>query len=313
MACGGSNCIAQPNTSVRLDSLGDRLMYRLAYRNFGDHESLVVTHSVTAGSYTGIRWYEIRNPSGTPSVYQSGTYAPADSKYRWMGSAAMDQKGDIAVGYSVSNGSLYPSVAVTGRLASDPLGTMTQGETLLKAGSGSQTSDLSCDPTDCAPRWGDYSSMSVDPSDDCTFWYTNEYLPSSGNFNWTTWIGSFSLCGVTGGGGGGTADDFALNASLPRLTIAQGKSSSSKISAAVTSGNPQNVALSASGQPSKVTVRFTPTTITAGSTTSKMKLAVGSKTPKGIYTIIVTGTGASATHATTVTLTVKSRSKKSKN
>ena len=95
---GGGACIPQSGTTQKLDSLGDRLMYRLAYRNFGDHESLVVNHSVSAGSAVGVRWYEIQNPNGTPSVFQQGTYAPSDGKYRWMGSMAMDQAGSIEIG-----------------------------------------------------------------------------------------------------------------------------------------------------------------------------------------------------------------------
>jgi hypothetical protein len=205
-ACGGGACILQPKVNgsvMKLDSLGDRLMYRLAYRNFGDHESLVVNHAVAAtvsgNSTVGIRWYELRNTpasaSGTPSVFQQGTFAP-DKKYRWMGSVAMSGTGDIALGYSRSsaNSGDYPSIAYTGRLAADPLGVMTQGETVLKAGNGSQTD---------YERWGDYSSMSVDPSDDCTFWYTNEYLPNTDSFNWKTRVGSFRLPGCSGGGGGG--------------------------------------------------------------------------------------------------------------
>ena len=312
LACGGSNCIAQKNTNQKLDSLGDRLMYRLAYRNFGDHESLVVTHSVSAGSFTGVRWYEIRDPGATtPAVYQSGTYAPSDSKYRWMGSAAMDKKGDIGLGYSVSNSTTFPSVAVTGRLATDALGTMTQGETVLKAGLGSQKSDTYCGPSDCALRWGDYSSMSVDPSDDCTFWYTNEYLPSSGNFNWTTWLGSFNLCNATSGGGGGT-NDFSIAASPAAISIAKGKSGTVTISTALTSGSAQTVALSQSGKPSGVSLSFTPTSVVAGGTpsSSNMKITVGTKAVKGTYTITVTGTGTSATHTTPVVLTVKGTSTK---
>jgi hypothetical protein len=123
-ACGGGICIPQANTSTRLDSLGDRLMYRLAYRNFGDHESLIASHSVAAGSSTGMRWYELRVSNGalaaTP-VFQQGTYAP-DSNYRWMGSIAMDQSGDIGLGYSVSSSTLNPGIRVAGRLAGDPLG-----------------------------------------------------------------------------------------------------------------------------------------------------------------------------------------------
>jgi PKD repeat protein len=182
-----SSCVPQPGTSQKLDGLGDRLMYRLAYRNFGDHESLVVNHSVVVGSGSGVRWYEIRNPNGTPAVFQQGTYAP-DSNYRWMGSAAMDQSGDIAVGYSVSGASTPPSIRYTGRVPGDPLGTL-QAETSIMAGTGSQLSNLN--------RWGDYSGMSIDPVDDCTFWYTTEYLKSSGTFNWSTRIANFKFpsCG----------------------------------------------------------------------------------------------------------------------
>ncbi|HEY3127805.1 MAG TPA: PKD domain-containing protein [Candidatus Limnocylindria bacterium] len=184
-ACSGGTCIPQPGTSNKLDSLGDRLMYRLAYRNFGDHESLVVNHSVAAGTSTGVRWYELRNPRTGPTIYQQGTFAP-DSAYRWMGSIAMDHVGDIAVGYSVSSSSIYPSIRYTGRVPTDALGTL-EAENTLFVGTGSQTGTLH--------RWGDYSAMSVDPADDCTFWYTNEYLKASGSFNWSTRIGSFKFPG----------------------------------------------------------------------------------------------------------------------
>src|SRR5438309_8538413 len=110
-------------------------MYRLAYRNFGDHESMVVSHSVSAGSSTGVRWYELRPLGSTLNVFQQGTYAP-DGNYRWMGSAAMDASGGIALGYSVSGSSLHPEIRVTGRVASDPAGTMPQGETTIIAGAG---------------------------------------------------------------------------------------------------------------------------------------------------------------------------------
>ena len=183
-ACsGGGTCIPQAGTKNKLDSLADRLMYRLAYRNFGDHESLVVNHSVTAGSSVGIRWYEIRSPGGTPTVFQQGTYAP-DGTFRWMGSIAMDKAGNIAVGYSASSSSINPGIRYTGRAPTDPLGTM-QAEQVIKAGGGSQLTGLS--------RWGDYSAMTVDPVDDCTFYYTAEYLKSSGTFNWSTQIASFKF------------------------------------------------------------------------------------------------------------------------
>src|SRR6266566_128044 len=191
-ACGGGTCIPQPGTTQQLDSLGDRLMFRLAYRNFGDHESLVVNHSVTAGSSVGVRWYEIRSPNATPTVFQQGTFSP-DSQDRWMGSIAMDQSGDIAVGYSASSSSNFPAVRYTGRVPSDPAGTM-ESENSIIEGTGSQTNGNG------GSRWGDYSSMSIDPVDDCTFWYTNEYLTTNGSFNWKTRIASlkFTSCGPPG-------------------------------------------------------------------------------------------------------------------
>ncbi len=189
--CPFGNCIPQPSTSVKLDGLGDRLMHRLAYRNFGDHESLVVNHGVNAASSglnAGVRWYELRSPNSAPSIYQQGTFAP-DANHRWMASVAMDKSGNIALGYSVSSSSVSPSIRYTGRLAGDPLGQMTQGETQLIAGSGSQTGS--------AGRWGDYAMMTIDPVDECTFWFTTEYMPTTGPAPWQTRIGSFKFpsCG----------------------------------------------------------------------------------------------------------------------
>jgi hypothetical protein len=188
-ACSGGTCVPQPSTSQKLDSLADRLMYRLAYRNFGDHEAMVVNHSVTVGakrsSYSGVRWYELRIANQTVSVYQQGTFAP-DSTYRWMGSAAMDKFGNIALGYSKSSSSVKPAIWFTARQPADPPGSM-ESETQLEIGGGSQLARLS--------RWGDYSSFAVDPSDDCTLWYTSEYLKTSGTFNWSTWISSVKLPG----------------------------------------------------------------------------------------------------------------------
>ncbi|MGI9168685.1 MAG: hypothetical protein ACR2FH_00720 [Caulobacteraceae bacterium] len=183
-ACGGGTCIPQKGSSLNLDSLADRLMYRLAYRNFTNHESLVVDHSVKVTGGSGIRWYELRDPGGTPTVFQSGTFAP-DSKARWMGSIAMDKVGDIAVGYSLSSARTFPAIAYTGRTRSDPLGTL-QGEKIVKTGAGGQMT---------YSRWGDYTSMALDPVDDCTFYYTNEYLKATGVFNWSTQINSFKFPG----------------------------------------------------------------------------------------------------------------------
>ncbi len=192
--CGGNAgaCISQPGTTAKLDTLGDRLMYRLQYRNMGGFQSLVVNHTVDVDgtNHAGVRWYELHNNSGTWSLYQQGSYAP-DGDSRWMGSAAMDHEGDLAIGYSVSSTTTYPSIRYAGRLAGDPLNELTQGEATLIAGTGSQTVKYD--------RWGDYSTLSVDPSDDCTFWYTQEYYPTTTQVGWHTRIGSFRFpsCGVT--------------------------------------------------------------------------------------------------------------------
>jgi len=186
-ACSGGTCVPQSGTTQRLDSLADRMMYRLAYRNFGDHEALVTNHSVTSGGVSGVRWYEIRNPGGTPTVFQQSTFQP-DTSYRWMGSIAMDQSGDMLMGYSASSSSISPTARITGRLAGDALNTMqTESDLLSGVTHGSQTTTLS--------RWGDYSAMTVDPTDDCTFWYTTEYLKATGAFNWNTRIASFKFAG----------------------------------------------------------------------------------------------------------------------
>ena len=182
---GGRGCVPQLGDTTQLDSLADRLMHRLAYRNFGDHESLVVNHTVAVNLNSGVRWYEIQNPGGTPVVAQQSTFAP-DSSFRWMGSIAMDSTGDIALGYSVSSLDIFPSIAFTGRTPDDPASTM-GAETTVITGAGAQTGNLT--------RWGDYSAMQVDPVDDCTFWYTTEYLKTSGNFNWNTRIASFKFPG----------------------------------------------------------------------------------------------------------------------
>lgn len=179
-------CIPQPSTTVKLESLSDRLMFRLQYRNFGTYRSMVTNHTVDIGSgQAGIRWYELRNTGSSWSIYQQGTYAP-DASHRWVGSVAMNGNGDIALGYSVSaSTSVYPSIRYTGRRYSDPLGQMTVAEQTIKDGTGSQTGS--------SARWGDYSGMSVDPTDDLTFWFTTEYIQTTGTASWQTRIASFKF------------------------------------------------------------------------------------------------------------------------
>jgi hypothetical protein len=190
-SCGINGCVPQMGGSDLLDVLADRLMFRSGYRNFpGDHESLVFSRTVKTGGVTAVRWYEFRNGASTlggavPALHQQGTYSPPDGtgNWRWMSSIAMDQSGDIGLGYSLSGPNSFPSIALTGRRASDPLNTLPEAEAMMVAGGGYQMGTRS--------RWGDYSSMSVDPSDDCTFWYTTEYIQQTGSFNWDTRIANF--------------------------------------------------------------------------------------------------------------------------
>src|SRR2546421_2090138 len=295
-ACGGGTCIPQAGTSQLLDSLGDRPMYRLAYRNFGDHEALVFNHSVAAGSSVGLRWYELRSPlGGAFTLHQQGTFAP-DSTYRWMGSAAMDQAGDIAVGYSASSRSLFPAIRYTGRTPSDALGTM-RTETSLLGGAASQTGGLS--------RWGDYTALRVDPSDDCTFWYTNEYQPSNGSFNWATFIGSFKFSNC-----GAAAPDFSVSASPASQTVVQGNPGSYTVTVTPSGGFNSTVSLSVSVLPAGAGATFNPNSINNGSGNSTLSITTSTSTPTGSYTLTITGTSTSPslTHSTTVTLVVNSAS-----
>ena len=283
-------CIPQSGTTQQLESLSDRLMFRLAYRNFGDHEALVANHTVQAGSGSGVRWYELRNPATTPTIFQQGTYAP-DANFRWVASVAMDKAGGIALGTSVSGTGLHPQIHFTGRLAGDAAGTMTQGEGSLIDGAGSQTgSNLA--------RWGDYSSLSIDPVDDCTFWYTTEYIPSNGAFNWKTRIGSFKLAGC---GGVPPANDFSISANPSSLSLNQNATGTSTIATTVVTGS-GTVSLAVSGTPSGATATLSPTSVAAGSS-STLTVNTGTAAP-GSYVLTVTGTEGTVTHSATVSLTV---------
>lgn len=191
--CNGqlSKCVPQPGTDVRLDAQGDKLMQRLAYRNFGSSQSIVATHSVdTSAGGGGVRWYEFHvGNDGSITLAQQGTYAP-DGAYRWMGSIAMDRKGDIGVGYSYGDKSTFVGQRFAARLAADPPGKMTLHESVLAEGRAAQTTTL---------RWEDYASTAIDPSDDCTFWYVGDYF-KPGEERYSTRIGAWRLPGCSGRG-----------------------------------------------------------------------------------------------------------------
>jgi hypothetical protein len=185
--------VPQLPPQTNLDNLADRLMFRLAYRNFGSptvpDESVVVNYTVSSGGVAGIRWVELKNVTNGPiTVRQESTYQP-DTTWRWMGSVAMDQSGNLALGFSASDATIHPQIRYATRLATDPLNTLT-AEAHLFDGTGSQS--------DTQSRWGDYSAMTVDPVDDCTFWYTQEYYQTNSSFNWRTRIGNFKFdsCGA---------------------------------------------------------------------------------------------------------------------
>ena len=184
--------ITQPGTSVKLDPINDRMMYRQQFRKFSSYWSMVCNHTVdVSSSVAGIRWYELRKTSGAWSVYQQSTYSLSDNNSRWMGSIAQDTSGNIALGYSVSGSNLHPSIRYTGRLKNDALNTMTIGEKGIYNGGGSQTFN-GTNPS----RWGDYSSMTVDPSSANTFWYTQEYYASTSSSSWKTRIASFNFSNI---------------------------------------------------------------------------------------------------------------------
>lgn len=238
-ACG--SCVPQTGTTQTLDTLSDRVMYRFAVRHFADHDRAVVNHAVQTGtgSQVAVRWYELYDPAGAVTVNQQGTFAP-DTTYRWMASIAEDKNGDIGVGYSASSSSIHPGIRFTGRVPTDASGTM-ESEASILVGTGSQSGNN-------LARWGDYTAMQVDPSDDCTFWYVDQYEKVTGSFNWNTNIGSFAFTGCGGGGGGPvvtltpTALVFAktvvgTTTTAKSVTVANTGSSTLNISSIVVSGD----------------------------------------------------------------------------
>jgi hypothetical protein len=208
-----------------------------------------------------------------------------------MPSIGMDKAGDIAVGYSVSSSGMFPSIAYTGRLASDALGTL-ESEDLVFNGSGSQNGGLS--------RWGDYTGLAIDPVDDCTFWHSNEYLPANGSFNWNTRLVSFNFPSCIS-----TAPDFTISATPPSQTVVQGSGTSYTATVAAVNGFAGAVTFSASGLPSGANATFTPPSVT-GSGSSTMNVTTASTTPTGTFTITITGTSGTTVHSTTVSLVVTS-------
>ncbi len=177
--------VSQQGTTTKLDGLGDRMMFRNQYRNFGTYETFVTCRSVTVSAASAMRWYEYRKTGSTFSMYQQSTYAPGDGKSRWMGSIAMNAAGDIGLAYSVSSSTMYPSIYFTGRKAADPLNSLTIPEGIIQTGTVAMTG---------ATRWGDYTTMAIDPSDNQTFWTAQEFVGTyGGTWPWATKIASFKF------------------------------------------------------------------------------------------------------------------------
>ncbi len=307
-------------SSNKLDGIGDRLMFRLAYRNFGDHESLVGNFTVSANGVAGIRWFEMRGVTAGPvTLFQESTYQP-DTTWRWMGSAAMDGQGNLAIGFSASSSSIKPQLRYAGRLVTDPVNTLAQGESHLFDGTGSQTGT--------GNRWGDYSALTVDPVDDTTFWFTSEYYSTTSTYNWRTRIGSFQLATgnptptptptatptptptatptptptATPTPSPTPAPDYSLSISPSSVTVGRsGGTAVYTVTVNNISGFNSSVSLSVSGLPSGTTGSFSPNPTTTSST---LTLTVNSSTRKGSYTFTVTGVGGSPALTRTNTATL---------
>ncbi|MEO8801978.1 MAG: Ig-like domain-containing protein [Rudaea sp.] len=292
-----SDIVPQKGTAIALDSLEDRLMQRVQYRKIGSAESIWVVHSVGNGSSivpTQSQWAQIDVTGGTVATtpVQQQIFAPDTTKSRWMAGIAVDGQGNAAMGYSRSSSTDYPSIYVAGRLVTDPLNDLPQSEIALVSGGGSQTNN--CGGAACS-RWGDYSSMTIDPTDDCTFWFTDEYYDTTANGsagNWQTRIGSFKfpLCGVAPSTIGGSISGLTgtvqlkLDGTTPTSTQTQSFSANGSFtfSTALSAGSnwTVSVATQPTGQTCTVT-NGTGTNLLANVTTVKVACTTNTYTIGG--------------------------------
>ncbi|MCA9933066.1 MAG: choice-of-anchor J domain-containing protein, partial [Anaerolineales bacterium] len=268
-----------------LDPLREVVMNRLAYRNFGDHEVLVGNFVTDIGNNMGgVRWFELRKVgAGAWTLYQEGTYAPTTTDNRWMGAIAMDGSGNIALGYNVSSQTIYPSLRYAGRLESDPLGTLPQGEYTLVNGTAVNGSN----------RYGDYAAMSVDPEDDCTFWFTGQW---NGASSWSTRIGAFKFdaCGTA---------DFTLTAAPDTQAICTGTDAIYDVTIGQVQTYADPVTLSISGAPAGTTSDFSVNPVTPPDS-SQLMIGSTAGAVAGNYNIEIMGIAPTSTHTTTVGLDV---------
>jgi hypothetical protein len=320
-------------------------MFRLAYRNFGTHEAVVGTYSVSAGGVAALRWFELWNVTAGPvAVRQESTYQP-DTTWRWMGSAAMDGQGNLAIGFSASSSAINPQLRYAARLATDPLNTLAQGEAHLFDGVGSQSGT--------GNRWGDYSSLTIDPVDDSTFWFTSEYYSTTATFNWRTRIGSFKMTSAptptptpavtptptpavtptptpvvtptptpaatptptpvatptptpTPNPTPTPAPNYSLSISPSSVSVPRaGGTATYTVTITRTGGFSSPVTFTISGLPSGATGSFVPNPASGNSST--LNVTVSSSTRRGTYPFTVTGRGGTPTLTRTATATLVKR------
>jgi choice-of-anchor B domain-containing protein len=288
-ACGffNFNCLMQPGTAQTVDAISEWPMFRFPYRNFGSHQTLIGNFTIGGGTGevgAAIRWFELRDTGSGWTLYQEGTQDPGDGHDRAVGSIAMDKNGNIALGYTVSSSSLFPSIHYATRLATDSLGTL-QTEAILIAGTGSQTG---------SNRWGDYSAMGIDPANDCSFWYTNEYYPVTASTTWKTRVGVFTIPECL-------SADFTITAAPPSQQICAPNPAIYTVNIGSTSAANPIVNLSASGHPAGTTATFSVNNQPAPYT-STLTISDTIAAAPGTYAIDIVGTGPTSTHTTTVQL-----------
>ncbi len=287
--CAGGNAIPQPGTSQKLDSASWWPMQRLVYQNYGSHESLFGAWTVdvlASGDRAAPRWFELRKSGGNWVIHDQGTHSP-DAIHRWMPSIAADISGNIAIGYSRGDANNYASIYYATRDATDPPGTL-QAEALLQAASGAQTST--------SGRWGDYSSMELDPSDGCTFWFTTEYLATTGGAPWRTRVGSFSL--PTCGG-----PRFSLNCTPSAFTASEGEDKVSSCTVSAFNGYAATVNLSCADLPAGIGCAFSNASDTPPFS-SDLTISVGSAATLGDNVFQVEASDTASTKTVTMNVAV---------
>ena len=286
------DCIPQPGTAQGLDSLSYWPMWRFGYRNLGSYQALVgnFTVDLDGSDKAAIRWFELRDSGPSWTLHQEGTHAP-DGDHRWMASIAMDGSGNIALGYSTSSATTIPSIRYATRLATDPLGTL-QAEATIIDSAGVHTG---------IHRWGDYSSINVDPTDECTFWYTNQYdVANNTGFDWHTRVGVFKIPECTGT----LSDTFTVTADPAQQSICTPSDALYEVTVNRIGAFSQDVTLSAVNVPTGYSESFSPNPVVTGTLTSTMTLMDVGGAVAGSYSIDVVGMGLTDTQTATVGLDV---------